>query len=93
LGWASFIGYIVHDRFRNIDSIRSAQCPVFLLHGKQDTLIPLTHSVELFNACPAPAYLHVPPRMDHNEFHIDFDLIEPIKKFLSMVGALHKKGH
>ena len=33
LGWASFLTVIVYERFRNIDLIASAKCPVFFLHG------------------------------------------------------------
>jgi hypothetical protein len=36
LGWASFIGFIVHEKFRNIDVIKKSSCPVFLVHGKHD---------------------------------------------------------
>jgi fermentation-respiration switch protein FrsA (DUF1100 family) len=48
LGKLSFIlSPLVHERFRNIDRIKSAKCPVFLLHGALDTLIPPSHSEEL----------------------------------------------
>jgi len=40
LGWASFLTVIVYERFRNIDLIAQAKCPVFFLHGQKDTLIP-----------------------------------------------------
>ena len=33
LGWASFLTVIVYERFRNIDLIAEAKCPVFFLHG------------------------------------------------------------
>lgn len=34
----------VYERFRNIDAIKQAKCPVFLLHGLEDTLIPPSHA-------------------------------------------------
>jgi len=34
LGWASFMSFIVYEKFRNIDSIKLARCPVFIVHGK-----------------------------------------------------------
>ena len=34
LGWASFLGFMVAERFRNIDAIKSARCPVLIIHGK-----------------------------------------------------------
>ena len=52
LGWASFLTAIVYERFRNIDLLTEAKCPVFLLHGQKDTLIPYEHSVELKSVCP-----------------------------------------
>ena len=34
LGWMSFLSVIVYERFRNIDLIKNAKCPVFFLHGQ-----------------------------------------------------------
>mgnify|MGYP002395729921 CR=1 FL=1 len=33
LGWASFLSVIVYEKFRNIDAMKNAKCPVFFLHG------------------------------------------------------------
>lgn len=33
LGWAAFLSVIVYEKFRNIDAIKRAKCPVFFLHG------------------------------------------------------------
>ena len=68
LGWASFLSVIVYEKFRNIDSIKNAKCPVFFLHGQLDTLIPHSHSEELHAVCPMESYIHLPEKMDHNEF-------------------------
>lgn len=83
LGWASFLSVIVYEKFRNIDTIKKAKCPVFFLHGQKDTLIPHSHSQELHSACPKESFLHMPIDMDHNEFQLDEDLIEPFRDFLS----------
>ena len=40
LGWMSFLSVIVYERFRNIDLIKEAKCPVFFLHGLKDKLVP-----------------------------------------------------
>jgi abhydrolase domain-containing protein 17 len=82
-GWASFLSVIVYERFRNIDLIAKAKCPVFFLHGQKDTLIPHSHSVELNRVCPRESYLHLPVDMDHNEFQLLEDLVEPFKSFIS----------
>ena len=44
LSWASFLSVIVYEKFRNIDTIKKAKCPVFFLHGQKDTLVPHSHS-------------------------------------------------
>lgn len=42
---------IVYERFRNVDAIKEVKCPVFFLHGAQDTLIPPSHAHELKRNC------------------------------------------
>lgn len=81
LGWASFLSVVVYERFKNVEAVASAQCPVFFLHGQKDTLIPYSHSVELNRVCPTESFLHLPENMDHNEFLLIEDLVEPFKKF------------
>ena len=35
------------DTFRNIDKIKNLNIPIFLIHGKKDSTIPYSHTVEL----------------------------------------------
>lgn len=35
---------MVKERFENIRRVEEIECPLFLLHGKKDTLIPYDHS-------------------------------------------------
>ena len=39
--------------------------------------------MDLYAACPRECYLYMPEKMDHNEFQLDEDLIEPFKDFIS----------
>lgn len=39
------------DMFRNIDKIGKVKCPVFIIHGVRDTVVPFSHGVALYNAC------------------------------------------
>mmetsp|Transcript_40292 Transcript_40292/g.38762 ORF Transcript_40292/g.38762 Transcript_40292/m.38762 type:complete len:176 (+) Transcript_40292:823-1350(+) len=82
LGWMSFLSVIVYERFRNIDLIKDAKCPVFFLHGQRDKLIPHSHSEELNSLCPTESFIHLPVLMDHNEFDFQLDLIRPFTSFL-----------
>ena len=87
---------LVYERFRNIDAIKGARCPVFFLHGMKDKLIPHTQTLELNNHCPSISFLHMPPEMDHNVFDFENDLIEPFKQFLKKIddgiAAEKKRG-
>lgn len=76
---------LVYERFRNIDAIKNARCPVFFLHGLKDKLIPHSHTLELNNHCPSISFLQLPPEMDHNVFDFDEDLIKPFKDFLRKI--------
>ena len=64
---------------------------MFIIHGKVDTLIPYAHAEELYNACPTETYLHMPEKMDHNDFHLDQDLIEPLRNFFRKIETKKKE--
>ena len=42
--WAQ---YLIKQRFNNLEAIRNVSCPIFLIHGQRDKLIPYSHSKEL----------------------------------------------
>lgn len=93
LGKLSFLlTPLVIERFRNIDSIKEAKCPLFLLHGALDTLIPPSHSQELLRTCPTVSYFQLAKLMDHNEFDFNGDLVQPFKDFIKRLSAESEAG-
>ena len=76
---------LVYERFRNIDAIKEAKCPVFFLHGMKDKLIPHSHTLELNNNCPTVSFLQLPPEMDHNTFDYEEDLVKPFGGFVKKI--------
>ena len=58
-----------------------------MLHGKADALIHYSHSQKLAYAAPTESYLHMPAKMDHNEFYLEEDLINPFSKFLDKISG------
>ena len=36
--------------------------------------------------CPSESYIHLPEKMDHNEFLLEEDLVEPFRAFLLKLG-------
>lgn len=39
---------LVKERFNNLKTMENVTCPVFILHGKNDTMISHSHAVELY---------------------------------------------
>lgn len=89
----SFAQYLVKERFRNIDYISKVTCPVFLLHGQKDTMIPYEHSQDLRDNCAGPCSLVLPLNMDHNEFDFFEDLTLPFSAFLMQHGIVVAPVH
>ena len=84
--------YLVADRFRNIDEIAQVQCPCFFIHGKKDSLIPESHTKDLFLNCNAIAEMHLSETMTHNGFSMSGDILRPLRKFLKQVGYIWNNG-
>eukprot|EP00871_Galdieria_phlegrea_P000900 jgi/Galph1/1810/GphlegSOOS_G496.1 len=42
------------DKFVNIDKIAQVSCPVLIIHGCMDEVVPVTNSIELYERCQHP---------------------------------------
>ena len=83
----SFFGYMLKNRFNNIDRIQSVHFPVFIIHGVKDKVIKVHHSFKLFESIKHEDKVLVnPPLMTHNNFDIYVDFIEPLIKFVSKIN-------
>jgi fermentation-respiration switch protein FrsA (DUF1100 family) len=56
------------DKFRNVDKIGRVRCPVLVMHGEADEIVPLWHGQRLFERAPGPKMLVVIPGAHHNDF-------------------------
>lgn len=56
------------DKFRNLDKIGRVRCPVLIMHGEADEIVPLWHGRRLFDAVSSPKTLVVIPGAHHNDF-------------------------
>ena len=82
---ASIVGvfkFLIADRFNNYEVIGNVTFPTLFIHGQNDNLISFSHSVDLSKRCGGPYELILPEEMDHNEFNIYDDFLEPIMSFL-----------
>ena len=56
------------DKFRNIDKIGQVRCPVLVMHGEADEIVPLWHGQRLFQAAPSPKRFLAVAGAHHNDF-------------------------
>ncbi len=76
VGW---LRIFVKERFENINMVGNAECPTFILHGRQDEVIPFSHGQELSQASIGKPVVFVDrPNMTHNDFLINRDLLSPL---------------
>lgn len=55
------------DKFRTLDKISAVRCPVLVIHGEADRVIPFWHGQKLFSAAPGPKRSLWVPGADHND--------------------------
>lgn len=55
------------DKFRNLDKIAAVRCPVLVIHGEADRVVPFWHGQKLFAAARGPKRSLWVPGADHND--------------------------
>jgi abhydrolase domain-containing protein 17 len=56
------------DEFRNLDKIGRVRCPVLVMHGMEDDIVPVTHGRRLFAAAREPKRALWVAGAGHNDF-------------------------
>ncbi len=44
------------DKFKNVDRIKNVRCPVLVIHGKSDRIVPFRNGEKLFDAANEPKF-------------------------------------
>ena len=55
------------DKFRNVDKIGRVRCPLLILHGEADEIVPFWHGRALFEKAPGPKTFVAVPGAHHND--------------------------
>jgi abhydrolase domain-containing protein 17 len=56
------------EKFNNLAKLRSIHCPILVMHGQSDSIIPFHHGETLFNAAREPKRSLWIADADHNDF-------------------------
>jgi fermentation-respiration switch protein FrsA (DUF1100 family) len=61
------VGLLLTDHYPSKEWIGQVSCPVLVLAGEADSIVPLEHSRRLYEAAPSPKRLVTFPGADHND--------------------------
>ncbi len=78
------VGIMLKDRFESLNKISSVKIPVLLMHGKQDKLIPYSHSQSLYDSANEPKKIILFPDSGHNDNKME-DIVESVNEFVSAI--------
>eukprot|EP00286_Rhodomonas_abbreviata_P021241 CAMPEP_0181308882 /NCGR_PEP_ID=MMETSP1101-20121128/11714_1 /TAXON_ID=46948 /ORGANISM="Rhodomonas abbreviata, Strain Caron Lab Isolate" /LENGTH=276 /DNA_ID=CAMNT_0023415323 /DNA_START=763 /DNA_END=1593 /DNA_ORIENTATION=- len=62
--------------WHNLAMMAEVQCPVLLIHGTTDEIIPASHSKALHGACSAPKRLILLEKVGHQEMELLYALVQ-----------------
>lgn len=80
------------DRFESIKMIGQVRAPILIMHGANDTSIPVTMGQSMFDAASEPKVFEVIPGAGHSNI-FSFDALERMQRFLrAHVGRNTKPG-
>jgi len=80
-------GFLARDRFDNLEVLRDYPCPVLLIHGRHDEVIPYSHGERLGGASPTIELLSL--ECGHNDCPPDWRAWEEaLCDFLVRAGVL-----
>jgi uncharacterized protein len=63
--WLFPVDLLLTQKFNSIAKVRSLKIPVLFIHGTADDVVPFKMGQRLFDAAPAPKYLHVVSEAGH----------------------------
>ena len=72
------------NSYDNSKAIETLTCPLFIVHGQDDRVIPCEMSTSLFDSCPAKTkHVDIVAGKDHNSLHWDYDIGLPFLEFIT----------
>jgi hypothetical protein len=71
------------DKFRNVEKIRKLNCPVLIMHGRRDEVVPFSQGEILFAAAKEPKRSYWVERGAHNNLQMFAgpEYFEELKEF------------
>lgn len=83
------------DKFNSISKIKEVRCPILVIHGKRDEVIPFWHGERLFQAANEPKLSFWVEGAGHNNlFEVAGNRYEQVlREFVTLIERNNKSGH
>lgn len=69
---------------------KTVKCPILIIHGLKDNLVPYHHSVAILGQCIGYSRLKLVENMTHTKFNFRNDLIKPVENFLNDLDLINR---
>jgi hypothetical protein len=79
------------DKFRNMDKIKQVRCPVLIIHGRQDEVIPFWHGERLLELANEPKRNYWVDGAGHNNLKVVAGM-EYVQTLLAFCNQLDRAG-
>jgi uncharacterized protein len=81
------VRWLLRDRFASIDRIAQINCPVLVIAGTRDGIVPIEQSRRLYDAAPSAKKLVIIEGADHNDAELltGEEMIDAIARFLDEI--------
>ncbi len=77
--------FLVSDPFHNLNTLPTLNCPVLIVHGQNDTMIPYSHAEQLHAVASHSKLIAYP--CDHNDCPPDNDIFwRDVSLFVEVAG-------
>jgi fermentation-respiration switch protein FrsA (DUF1100 family) len=83
--WMFPVRALVRDKFDSTAKIARVRCPIFIMHGTADQVIPIRYGERLYGLAPSPKEMKVYPGLGHVQF-------DEVRGFDAVLDFLRRHG-
>ena len=80
------VRYLLRDRYQSIDRVPRIRCPLLVIAGDRDSIVPLEQSERVYAAASSPKTMRIIEGADHN----DYELFAGDRMMAAIASFLHQ---
>ena len=79
------VKFLLKDKYESVKKLHLVKCPILIMHGKEDQIVPFKMGVKMFESSNTPKYKYFNDSDDHM-MDFNFELKENLKNFLKSLN-------